>query len=307
MPATVPETIERVEAPTREHFEEVYVNTRTPVILTGVATRWKASEWDADYLTRVAGDRDVTVHYDENGNFRDWYNTRVKQRPDRRMPLRELLGILTADPADRRYYMTEHALGDVSPNLLDDLSMSDYIVDRLTPGVSSGPCLFLGRDTCMPLHYHATTQAFMCQLYATKKVTLVAPEDTTHMYPRRWYQDAFVFSNIDGETQRTLAEQPAEKDFTQYPKLAGARLIEFTVHPGEVLFIPVHWWHLTTASGFQISMTYFWQHKAAPRCYPQPGLQVLARETFINAPRRVRNAVVGWLGRTPRARVGEYD
>lgn len=47
--------IERVEAPTRVAFEENIARCRKPVILTGVASKWKAyADWDVDYLDRRA-------------------------------------------------------------------------------------------------------------------------------------------------------------------------------------------------------------------------------------------------------------
>jgi hypothetical protein len=282
--------IERVEAPPREEFEQDYVKRRRPVILTGVGTKWKAySDWTPDYLRSVAGKSLVTVHYDENGNFRDWYNN-PNDREDRKMPFGDFLDLLLAEPPDLRYYMTEHSLPDVSPELVGDISVSDYIEDVLNPGRASGPNLFAGRDTCMPLHYHPTTEAFMCQLTGTKQVTLYGPEQFPYLYPRPWYAQSYVFSLIDWHTQRAMARRDrSEIDFEKFPKLQQAEGLEFTVHPGEILFIPVHWWHLTTVDSFQLSMTYFWISERARFHYPSPGFQVRAREAMRFSGTTLRN------------------
>lgn len=283
--------IERVHAPSREHFEQHYVKQRRPVILTGVANTWKAyTGWSIDYLDSVAGASEVAVHFDENGNFRDWYNRQHDVRQDRKMPFGELLRVLNDEPPDLRYYMTEHSLHDVSEDLVGDLSLRDYIEDVPQPGVASGPCLFVGRNTCMPMHYHPTTEAFMAQLTGTKKVTLYGPAEYAHLYPRPWYGQSYIFSQIDWDTQRAMAKnQPNHMDFERFPKLRAARPLHFTVHPGEVLFIPVHWWHVTSVEGFQLSMTWFWRSERARWHYPLPGLQVCAREAMRVSRLRLRH------------------
>ena len=45
--------IDRVEAPSREELEENYVKRRTPVIITGVGTEWRARQWTPEYLAKV--------------------------------------------------------------------------------------------------------------------------------------------------------------------------------------------------------------------------------------------------------------
>ena len=59
-----------------------------------------------------------------------------------------------------------------------------------------------------------------------------------------------------------------------------AQAVEFTVHPGEILFIPVHWWHVTNVKGYQVSITYFWASDRKRWCFPSPGREVQAHEAF---------------------------
>ena len=279
---TPPSEIERVEAPTREEFEENYVKRRRPVILTGVATGWKAlTEWTPEYLKSVAGDSVVTAHYDPNGDFQQWYDMADGVREDRQIGFARLIDLLIAEPPDLRYYMTEHALHLVSEKLLGDLSLSQYISDTLKPGVSSGPCLFVGRDISMPIHYHPTTEAFMCQLQGDKQVTLYGPEQCPNLYTTPWYKPTYIFSRVDYASQRAMAQHDRSRmDFDKWPKLERAKGLEFTVRPGEILFIPVHWWHVTSVDTFQVSMTYFWRSDKSRWHYPTPGRRVRAREVM---------------------------
>ena len=275
--ATGSTEIERVERPTKAEFTAIQECNR-PVIVTGVSPEWGAMKhWDLDYLKSVAGDSLVTVHYDSDANFTRWYLSDPEDRDDRQIPFGELLSLLQEE-SGRCYYMTEHSLKDISPRLAEDVDLSG-LVDLEPPWE---PLLFVGRDTCMPMHYHGTTEAVLCQLIGTKKITLVAPGDSPYLYARPWYAQSPLFSRVDGRSV-----QAGNPDYSRWPKLEKAELIQFTLHPGEILFIPVHWWHLTSVPDFQVSMTCFWSSKFRRWTFPSPGLQVCAREVLWQVKQRL--------------------
>lgn len=179
--------------------------------------------------------------------------------------------------------MTEHELRLVSPELLNDIDFSDYL-DYTDPDVKPfEPLLFLGRDTCMPMHFHGHTEAFLCQLHGSKKITLFSPDQYSLLYARPWYKPSPLFSEMDG---RQIHEGHA--DYEKYPKFKRARPLEFTLEPGEILFIPVHWWHLTSVNGFQVSVTHFWRAKRECWRFPVPGIQVLAREALLKTRKGIK-------------------
>jgi lysine-specific demethylase 8 len=278
-----PNTIERLHAPPRERFEREYLNRNTPVILTGVAEHWGAMrKWDVDYLERVAGESEVTVHYRKNGSFRDWYVS--ADREDKRMPFAQLLNLVGRGPGDARYYMTEHSLRQISPELALDVDVSGYV--DLTPPWE--PLLFVGYDTCMPMHLHASTEAFLCQIHGEKRITLFSPEQYSRLYPRHWYARSPLFSELDGRQIHA-----GTLDRARYPRFERAVPMEFELRPGEILFIPVHWWHLTSVPGFQISITCFWKAKFRNWTFPVPGLQMCARELLFQTQK-----LTGRLSRT---------
>lgn len=268
--------IDRLEAPSRERFERDYLNRNRPVVITGVADRWPAMEkWSVDYLKSVAGDSEVTVHFREDADFGHWYRIQ-EEREDRRMPFGQVLDLLAGEPGDRRYYMTEHSLREVSPELVADVDIS-RLVDLRPPWE---PLLFVGYDSCMPGHIHGSTEAFLCQLRGEKSVTLYSPEQYPLLYPRRWYQKSPLFSELDGR-----AIQAGTVDLDDYPKYARAVPYRFTLHPGDMLFIPVHWWHITSVPGFHFSVTFFWKAKLRNWTFPVPGVQMCAREALHQVKR----------------------
>jgi hypothetical protein len=258
--------IERVEAPSREEFFQRWVRTNTPVILTGVGNRWPAFErWSAQHFVEQAGDKEVTVHFDEEGNFFRWYQT-GQGRVDERMQVRDLMALLTREPAEHRYYVTEHELRFISEELCAELDYSRYLEPEKTD-----PLVFIGRDTFMPMHYHGTTEALLCQVVGSKTVTLYSPDQFGLLSARPWYGNSPLFSRID-------PRDPGAPE--HFPRFRDAVPLTFRLEAGEILYIPVHWWHVTRCPGFQLNVTCFWTASMKQYTYPEPAFQVFAREAI---------------------------
>ncbi|XP_043919491.1 HSPB1-associated protein 1-like [Protopterus annectens] len=67
-----------------------------------------------------------------------------------------------------------------------------------------------------------------------KRWHLFPPEDTSFLYPTRIpYEESSIFSKVN----------IANPDFKMFPEFIKARPHLVTLHPGQVLFIPRHWWH----------------------------------------------------------------
>ena len=277
--ARTPPTIERVSAPTPRLFQEQYVARRKPVILTDVVSQWPAfANWNPDYLREVAGDATVDVHYDADGDFQRWYSPEGLQ--DRQMTLREFVDLLTASPPERRFYMTEHSLARISERLVGEVDAGGYADPEGTSAPQ--PYVFLGRDTMMPLHYHGTTEAILCQIVGDKEIVLYPPEQTALLRAHPWRSRYWHFSRVGAPQQASvftdashlrLGEPNSGRRFESFD---SAEPMVFTLRAGEILFIPVHWWHLTTCPGFQINVTFFWPSRFRRYRFPQPGLQVVA-------------------------------
>jgi len=279
--------IERVEAPSRKAFEAKYLNQNKPVIVTGVANQWKAySTWEPDYFKSVAGESLISVHYHEQGSFFDWYVDRPN-RVNVEMKFGELVDVLSGDASGQQYYMTEYDLELVSKELVRDIDFSTYFDPDQQPWNAQ---IFLGRDTCMPLHYHGKMEAILCQLRGEKRIILYSPEQYAMLYPGEWYKPIPLFSRIDG--RQIMA---GNVDLEKFPKFGQVKPLEFTLHPGEMLFIPVHWWHVTSVSGYQVSVTHFFKSKLRCWTFPTPGLQNIARE-ILDGVRSGVNGAKSLLG-----------
>ncbi|CAN5512678.1 hypothetical protein BH11MYX1_BH11MYX1_12560 [soil metagenome] len=252
------EEIARVENPSRALFEEKYVSTGTPVIVRGVASNWKAfSRWSTDYFRSPdTGKTVIPVETYTGGDFYK-FGRGDGHRRVQHMELRKLIELLQTQITEKYYAWS--VLLDKLPTLMGDVerptlfSAEDYLSAHV----------FIGSDSITPAHYHPFIQAFLCQVIGNKEVTLYRPEDTKYLYPLPFFSTNFNWSKVNF----------SRPDEARFPKLASARPIKVVLEKGEMLFIPIHWWHLVEGPGFTTSVTFYWKAHLQHWHLPTPGLR----------------------------------
>ena len=109
-----------------------------------------------------------------------------------------------------------------------------------TPGKTSGFFWYGPSGTVTPVH-HDLTNNFMAQVRGRKRVRMIAPTELS-----RLYNDRHCFSQVD----------PAKPDLARHPQFAEVSVIDLVIGPGDLLFLPVGWWHHVQAVGTSITMTF---------------------------------------------------
>jgi lysine-specific demethylase 8 len=100
--------------------------------------------------------------------------------------------------------------------------------------------LWMGFKTRSGLHYDLDDN-FLVQIFGTKKVFLVSPDDTKFIYP---LPENFLKSMVN----------PSDPDFKRYPKFKHATILEGELGAGDVLFIPKGWFHYIYSPEQSISL-----------------------------------------------------
>jgi len=91
--------------------------------------------------------------------------------------------------------------------------------------------------TVTPFH-HDLTNNFMAQVIGRKRLRLMPACEAANVYNHR-----HCFTPVDGR----------HVDLQRFPAMAKAQVLECTLEPGEMLFLPVGCWHFV--EGLDISVT----------------------------------------------------
>jgi hypothetical protein len=145
--------------------------------------------------------------------------------------------------------------------------------DRLAGEVFIGP----SGSSYGVLHYdrHGVYLG-ICQYYGKKLWWLCPPEDSANLYP-----DTAHYPHLS-------PVDPFNPDLDRFPRFANVRPFVVTLEPGDIMFVPGFWWHLTNAVTANISslvrfvnrhnvLPHVWDMKYYCRHEPRVALHTLKR------------------------------
>jgi hypothetical protein len=223
-----------------EFYEKYYFANR-PVLLKGAMKNSPAVQnWSPGFFAAHHGLAQVQV---TAGRSRDpAYEVNFTESV-RTVSLREFVERLEKEPESNDYYLVARNYFFEHPTLRplrNDLRPpSDIInVDDDRPGTIK---LWLGpKGTVTPLHYDEHSILF-AQIYGSKLFKLIPPFDGPRLYMRHRF-----YSMVD----------PEKVDTDRYPEFLKASVADVVVESGDILFLPVRWWHWTKSLAASISATF---------------------------------------------------
>ena len=241
--------IQRLASITYADFQREYAHKHRPVILTDATNDWPARQWTPENLAERFGDRPVTIN-ERSDHATEMtlgeYVQLARQLPERTGPWEWRAGT----SADSAPYMRGVFLWRFSPELLREVAILPYFLPNwltrssfrsLAIGEPIWVDLFMGSPGASfpSFHYdNGRTHNWFCQIYGTKHFWVSANDQAPFL------RDA------QGKMIDTFPP-PVER----YPNAHQAAVIEFDLHPGEILFIPSGLWHTTTTHMLNISVS----------------------------------------------------
>jgi hypothetical protein len=156
------------------------------------------------------------------------------------MAFDRFIDLITGAGAGNDAYLTAYNSAsnrDVLAPLDSDIGTIDAIL-KGKPGM-----LWIGPGgTFTPLHFDLTNN-LLAQIVGTKHLVLLPPSETPKLANTR-----HVFSDVHDVTDPDC--------LARYPQAETARQYEVTLNPGDLLYIPVGWWHQVVAEDFSVMQTY---------------------------------------------------
>ena len=233
-------TVPRQARPARAAFCEAYYAANRPVVLTGLMDDWPAmTRWTPGYLRSVLGDEEVEIMADREGDPAYEVNAGQHRRPIR---FGDFVNMVYGGEPSNDYYLV--ANNQFFQRERAQVLLEDFVAfgEYLDPAHLQGRCFFWfgPAGTVTPLH-HDLCNILIAQVSGRKRVKLIPSTQWEHVY-----RGSGCVSDID-------CERP---DFVRSPAFCHATVLDVTISPGEVLFIPVGWSHHVRALEPSISVSF---------------------------------------------------
>ncbi|XP_068102313.1 HSPB1-associated protein 1 isoform X2 [Hyperolius riggenbachi] len=224
---------------------EIVLNLNRPAVFLGMANDWPASRWNVPHLCDLLQDKSLRFRIGRRemstepqfetqcdyidgtiGQFRAWVSGGP---PEDCGPFSPFSRAEFWAYADYKYLAL---LFEDEPQILQDVLWEDFGFPGRGGQEST---LWVGsRGANTPCHIDSYGCNLVLQVEGRKRWRLFPPEDTPHLYPTRIpYEESSIFSKV----------HVLNPDRKRYPSFCRARPHVVTLHPGQVLLVPRHWWH----------------------------------------------------------------
>ncbi|XP_020506908.2 HSPB1-associated protein 1 homolog [Labrus bergylta] len=228
-----------------EETQRILHHLQQPAVFMNMTCGWPVLHWTAEHLSECLGDKLVRF--------------RLGRKDETKTPLFETqCSYVEAKLEHFLNWTRDHAGRDVGPfceypisaywayadykyiamlfedqpSMFEDVKWSEFGFEGRDGKEST---LWIGTQGAnTPCHLDSYGCNLVLQVHGRKRWHLFPPEDTVHLYPTRIpYEESSVFSQVD-----VLHPDPQ-----RFPAFQGARAHVVTLQPGQVLYVPRHWWH----------------------------------------------------------------
>ncbi len=214
----------RCEGINGEQFRDHFYAASRPCLIAGMIADWPAiGKWTPDYLRETVGAAPVEYQGKREGagDFE-----LAKDRHKQVAPFTDYLDLIETSPGNDAYVTAYNSAANQAAfaPLMADIRPIPQLLGPEPGMLWVGPA-----GTFTPLHFDLTNN-LLIQITGRKRVLIVSPNQTRLMAHRR-----HVFSDVhDLEDAACMARHPQARDVRPYVVTLG---------PGDMLFIPVGWWH----------------------------------------------------------------
>ncbi|XP_072274013.1 HSPB1-associated protein 1 [Pyxicephalus adspersus] len=230
---------------TAQEAGDIVLGLDPPAVFLGMAQDWPAAHWDVARLSELLQDKslrfrigrrrmDAEPQYETHceyidGTIRQFRSWVCGESLELCGPFSQFDRVEFWAYADYKYLAL---LFEDRPEILQDVLWEDFGFPGRGGREST---LWVGsRGANTPCHIDSYGCNLVLQVEGRKRWHLFPPEDSNHLYPTRIpYEESSIYSRVN----------VVNPDQSRYPSFSKAHPHVVTLHPGQVLFVPRHWWH----------------------------------------------------------------
>ncbi len=232
--------IDRYEGLGAEEFFERFYTQNRPVVLGGEMADWPALKlWTPEHLARTVGAAPIEYQGGRDGDAEFELH---KEAHRREAPFDRFIERITRPGAGNDAYMTAYN-SRKNIEALQPLRADMRPLGKLLAGDGGGMMWIGPAGTFTPLH-HDLTNNLIAQVVGRKQIILSPPSETSRMR-----NNIHVFSDL-------VDIQNPVIDAADIHEIQGGRFYEVVLEPGDLLFLPIGWWHQVRALDFSVTLTY---------------------------------------------------
>ena len=229
-------SIERRSMVTEEEFIEHYYSVNRPVILTEPMKHWEILEsWNWERIAQKFGTETIEVEHSKN-------KAGQREHVMDKMAVSQFISLIQEPECPTDLYMTAYNARN-NRNLLDqllaELPLLPPFLDSQAP--KEQMMLWIGPKGTMGRFHMDLANSVLAQVKGCKEIRMAPSFSLPYVY----HEFATVSSlNLD------------DWDLQRNPMFQYVPVIPTILQPGEMLFIPIGWWHQVRSLEPSISITF---------------------------------------------------
>lgn len=221
-----------------EIFKTKYFDKRKPIVYRGQAKNWGASKkWDFDFLLDLKEDKDIQLLSENFIQDDNRYKKASFKEYIQKLKEAELNKVKVKD------YLTTMDIFKYFPYLKSDIDFSDFEQLTRTNEVTA----WIGPLGTISGFHRDTADNMYAQIKGKKLFIICSNRNNKKMYSSNKHIYEAVASQVD------INNFDADK----FPKFKEIDFFKVILEPGDVLFLPQHWWHYVQSLDTSISISNF--------------------------------------------------